>query len=574
MCGVTHELRRALLSGAALLAAISLMSQPLAAEELELNTPGVLNDAAAVLPGLMEVKDGKPDGIMGEVFTQVGKRLGLDPKVDIYDFPALIPVLLSDRSDIIGPGLSITQPRAQVFYFAPPVLIQPETIAVRPGTKIESWEQAKADGLTLASITGYFQIGLWEGMGIKVHAFDNVGACMLDVAKGGSDGCDVGAFDLAYFQLKNPGSEAEKLQIISVSGPSITTDMNSFGVSKGRPALSRAVNAAVRDMWRDGTMEKIWKDGTGAERYLNFINPPKGQALYVPGPWEANVVPPAAESVAPFQTVKPGVLTVGKTADGTLLAGKTGAAHGAEADILAYAAKRLGLTIAFASIDDPVKALDDKVVDIVAGGLVQDEQLSKKLWYTLPFGFSPDYIYLRPNADGSYPAYKSWQDVTAAGGKIAVEAGNPRIADIGAANVVTFPDAAAALKAVANGSAGAFVGSTVAFAAAVSGSPELVAVNFSWVRNANLHVKGEAYAWAARWGNAPLVDALDNGLVAAWQNNAIAGAYRKAFRGANVTALTAPGPTAIGTSFGASKDYQLVGMFLAGPWTQRPGWKD
>ncbi len=558
---------RKLLASAALCA----LATAVTAQEPELNTEGELNLATHLLPGLMNVDGDKVSGIMGEVYLEVAKRLNLKPVASVYDFPALIPVLQSDRADLIGPGLSITQPRSQVFYFAPPVLIQPETIAVKPGTRIDSWEQAKADGLTLASITGYFQIGLWEGMGIAVHAFDNVGACMLDVAKGGSAGCDVGAFDLAYFQLQNPGSDADSLQIISVSGPQITTDMNSFGVSKGRPDLSLAVNGAIRDMWRDGTMENIWRTGVGEQRYLNFINPPVGQALYIPGPWEENVVPPAMDDTAPFETVDQGKLTVGYIAANGMLDAANAA--GPEAAIIATVADSLGLEVVYKEVTDPVAALDGGEADIIAGGLVQDIDLSRKIWYSLPIGFNPDYIYIKPNDDGGYPGWKSWEDVVAAGGKIAVISGNPRATDIGEANVIGYPDAGAAMAAVIGGEAAAFVGSSPDFLAAVAADPALADASLSWVRNANIHLHGEAYAWGIRWGNAALADALDNALTGAWQDGDIAGAYRKAFRGANITAITAPGPTAIGTSFGASKDYLLAGMFYAGPWTQRPGWK-
>jgi hypothetical protein len=36
--------------------------------------------------------------------------------------------------------------------------------------------------------------------------------------------------------------------------------------------------------------------------------------------------------------------------------------------------------------------------------------------------------------------------------------------------------------------------------------------------------------------------------------------------------LAAPGPTAIGTSFGSAKDYVFRNMWLPGPWSQRADW--
>ena len=492
--------------------------------DLELNEAGTLVNAGSMAPGLIEGMGDKPAGVMGEIFGEISKRLSLKPQLDVYDFPALIPVLQSDRADMIGPNLSITQARAQVFYFAPAILIQPETIAVRPGTKITSWEQAKNDDMTLASIAGFFQIGLWESMGIKVHAFDNVAGCMLDVAKNAADGCDVGAFDLAYFQLKNPSSEVADLQITSVSGPNITTDMNSFGISKDRPLLALAVTQAIRDMWRDGTMEAIWKKGVGEERFTHFINAPEGQAVYTPGPWEANVVAPAADDIATPATLEPGTLVVG-VIEGPMLTLSGDELSGPEATILTSAAEKLKLKIKAVPVKDPVAALNDGNVDIVAGTLAQEHGLSKQLWYSLPVGFNPDYIYVAPDEGGNYPKYTKWEDVTATGAKIAIVSGDRRITEIGEENVQQFPDAAAALRSVADGRSGAFVGSSIEFAKATAGNPDLVQTSFSWVRNANLKVHGEAYAWGVRWGNAELSDALDGAITAAWQGGEITRAY-------------------------------------------------
>jgi hypothetical protein len=135
---------------------------------------------------------------------------------------------------------------------------------------------------------------------------------------------------------------------------------------------------------------------------------------------------------------------------------------------------------------------------------------------------------------------------------------------------VEVADAAAGLKAVAAGTALAFSGSTVDYAAATSADPEIAKAGIGWVRNNNSFTAGAAYAWAVKAGNRPVTDALNQAIAAAWQQKVINGAYLAAFPGANTTALDAPGPTAIGTSFGASNDFVFRGTLLPGPWQQRP----
>jgi len=92
------------------------------------------------------------------------------------------------------------------------------------------------------------------------------------------------------------------------------------------------------------------------------------------------------------------------------------------------------------------------------------------------------------------------------------------------------------------------------------------------VLNINNKSYAEAYIWGVKGGNGQLLDALNQALSLAWQQKVIADAYAKAFPGANTTAILAPGPTAVGTSFGFSKDYQWRSMWVPGPWLQRPGW--
>jgi hypothetical protein len=117
-----------------------------------------------------------------------------------------------------------------------------------------------------------------------------------------------------------------------------------------------------------------------------------------------------------------------------------------------------------------------------------------------------------------------------------------------------------------------FVGSTVDVMATVSKDPSLVSANIGFVRNIDTKSYGESYIWGVKAGNNVLLDALNQGITAAWQGGVIASAYSTAFIGANSTALTAPGPAAIGTSYGASEDYLMRSMWVTGPWLQRPDW--
>ncbi|MCB9992117.1 MAG: transporter substrate-binding domain-containing protein [Hyphomicrobiaceae bacterium] len=564
---------RGLKKFAAIAGALALMALPGGAvaddPQLELMQPGELVIGYYPTAGGFDVKDGRVEGIFGLVIEKVAERLGLTPVYKAFDFPALIPAVQAGRVDMAGP-FSITQPRAQVLYLTTPMFLQPEAMAVRPDTDLTSWEEAAAKGMTLASNVGYFQIGAWEELGINVHTFDNIDACFMDVVNRGADGCAVGAFDLIYRQATQPNSPVAQLKVVPMSGPRITADLNSYGVSKNSPRLAAAISQAITDLWRDGSIEAAYHETFKDAQYDLFLNAPQGHALYLPGPWEEGVVPPAPAGSAP-QTVAAGKLTIGVPSSSTMLSSN---GEGPEGDIIRAVAAGLGLEPAFVAVDDAASALDSGSVDVIAGQLAETEASAHQMWFTEPVAFDPDYIYVRPGDGGAYPGYASWEDAVADGGHLVVVTGDPRIADLQAAGVAfeEAPDAKAALSMVAQGEATGFVGSTVDFASAVSSDPALVDAGLGWVRNKDTHTLGYVYAWGVKVGNVELANALDREIVRSWQTQVMAQAFRSAFPQTNVTALLAPGPTAIGTSFGASKDYRMESTFLAGPWTQRPGW--
>jgi len=542
------------------------------AEELNLVNPGYLTDGNHIIAGIFGEEEGEYTGVFAEIYKTLLKRMGLKSKVQWYDFAALIPTIQSGRVDVIGPALSITQSRAQVFNYSEPIFMQPECLAMRPDTNITSWEDAAAKGMTLATVVGYFQIGIWEELGVNVRTFDSTVAAFTDVINGGSDGAGVGCFDLSYYQSLNPDGDVAKLKNVAISGPTVVVDMNGFGIMKTNPGLSRELQQQIRDMWRSGEIEAAYNKVLGEGRYDVYINSPTGQAIYYPGPWEGGATAPASEVYGSVQVANSGTLTVGVVENSPLLSVSGSTLSGPQAAMLQYAADKFNLKLAGVAINDPVAALNDGTVDVVAGIVVQDEEASHHLWYTLPIGFNPDYIYVKPGDGGGYPSFGKWEDVD---GKIAVVSGNSRIADITAAgaDVIEVSDTHAGLHAVADGSANGFVGTAIEFLDTVSSNPDLSDANIGFVRNVNSYTYGEAYAWAVKWGNASLVDGLSQAIAAQWQNKSVAGHYARAFAGANSSVLIGPGPTAIGTAWGSSMDYSMKSTFFAGPWTQRPTWK-
>lgn len=546
-------------------------AQPTA--KFRLVTPGKLTIGFNPLAGVCEMINGKPEGWALVFITEVARRLNLDPVYVAMDFPSLIPALQSGRIDVIAAGFSTTQPRAQILYFSVYHFMQPEAVGLMPGTSLSSWEEAAARHLTMATTTGGYQDTELRSLGVNTHSFDTVEAAMLDVVHGGSFAYAGGIWSLIYDKAYEPSSAVTKLNIAVMNGPMAVVDTSGFPVSRENPALHWAIDKAVTDMWREGYITKTYETmfpGGGGDL---FLGPPRGNAFYAPGPWEPATLPPVPDVYAPVPTVSKGELAVGVMPGSALLQLKEGQLVGPEAVILGFVADKLGLKLNGVTSTDPVADLRAGKLDVIAGSLAATEEGAKQYWQSTPIGFSPDYIYVKPLTGGSLPTFGTWEDVTKAGGKIAIVQGNPREADLktSGANVLEVADTAAGLKALVDGSASGFVTGTVDYAVATAANPSLAAAGIEYLRNNDVYSHGDAFVWGVKGGNGDLLDGLNQAITAAWQAGVVGGAYRDAFSGADVSALLAPGPAAIGTSYGSSNDMNWRFMYVPGPWRQAPG---
>ena len=545
---------------------------PSAGGGLKTVTPGKLTIGYFPSFPVTDVKDGKGIGTNGLLMQELAEQLGLTPVWVPYAFAALIPALQSHRIDILAAGFSITQPRAQILYFGQPFAFGVETLIVKPGTQVSSWEEAATKSLTLATVKGFFQLGEWEQLGIKSHAFDSTDACVQDVVSGGAVGCAIGSFEIVYRKATDPTSPAAQLTQVIMRGPRVLADLNTFAVAQDNPGLANAVSQGLTVLWRNGGVDKAYQSVFKGADYSIFLDPDPGNAMYLPGPWEIGVTPPASETFVKVTTAAAGTLTVGVVSDSPLLKLTGDTLSGPESSVLSFVAGKLGLKLKGVRVTDEAGSLSNNSVDVLAGQLATTVDRTKQYWMTGPIGFSPDYIYVKPTEGGGFPSFASWEDVKKAGGKLAAVKGDPRLADLQQAgiDVLTVDTAAAGLKAVVDGTALGFVGRSTDYTASASADAAISGAGIGWVRNGNLYTKGEAYAWGVKSGNSQLVDALNQGITLAWQQKVMGDAYASTWPGANVTAVSAPGPAAVGTSFSTSKDYRIAGMFISGPWLQRP----
>jgi len=180
-----------------------------------------------------------------------------------------------------------------------------------------------------------------------------------------------------------PDSTASKLDLVTISGPQISADINGWAVNKNNPTLAKEISKHVTDMWREGAIEEHYKTYFKAAPFDIFLNPPEGAAMYVIGPWEDGVTPPASQTFPEVKTLSDGELTVGVAGNTPMLTLEGEQLTGPEGEVLKYAADNLGLTLKGVMVDDPASALRDGTVDVLAGAVPATEETSHQYWQSM-----------------------------------------------------------------------------------------------------------------------------------------------------------------------------------------------
>ena len=180
---------------------------------------------------------------------------------------------------------------------------------------------------------------------------------------------------------------------------------------------------------------------------------------------------------------------------------------------------------------------------------------TKKYWMSQPIGFSPDYIYVQARrrvaaSPRSQAGRARHQGRRQTGGRSIRSA---RIADLQAAgaehrDILDTP--AAALKAVVDGQALGFVGSSLEYAVAASADPSISqAGDRATSATATSTRTAKRSPGESRPATRQLLDALDQSNTLAWQKKVIGDAYRPGVagrrcqrrRGSRSGAWSAPG---------------------------------
>ncbi len=209
---------------------------------------------ASFPPYEMIADDGSFEGIDVEIAGAIAEKLGLTLVVDDMDFGSVITSVQSGKEDIAMAGLTVTDERKENVDFTDSYATGVQVVIVPEDSDIASIDDLEGKMIGCQeSTTGYIYCSDTPENGgygeENVTAFPN-GANAVQALVSGKVDCVVIDSQPAQEYVK----QNEGLKILDTE---FVTENYAIGVSKDNTALRDAVNAALKELIEDGTVQSI-----------------------------------------------------------------------------------------------------------------------------------------------------------------------------------------------------------------------------------------------------------------------------------------------------------------------------
>ena len=209
----------------------------------------------------MDEKTGEPKGFDIDVSKSLAEHMGLEVNwLPSQDFDTLVPTIKNGgKADIAIAGMTITDARKAEVDMSDPYVDSNQSIVVKAGST------ETADSLNDASKKIAVQGGT-TGADWADENLPNAEKKRLSTIIDAMSGVQSGLYDavvcdlpVSRYQIKMSYSDLQIIEEIP------TGEQYGIAVSKDNPALTEAINKALKEMSEDGTMAKIETEWFGSE---------------------------------------------------------------------------------------------------------------------------------------------------------------------------------------------------------------------------------------------------------------------------------------------------------------------
>lgn len=214
--------------------------------------------ASLDFPPFENLEGGKPVGFAIDLMGLICEELGLECNyLPSVKFDTIVPMISAGgKADVGVSSITITEVREKEVDFTTPYCDSNQSLVVMKGSSY-----TKADDLSGKKIgaqsgtTGYD----WASENIKnaeVVAFDEMTAVFMALQAGQIDAIAVD-LPVAQYYVKNSYTDAEVVQQIP------TGEQYAIAVSKDNPALTKALNDALKSLKSNGKYDELYRKWFG-----------------------------------------------------------------------------------------------------------------------------------------------------------------------------------------------------------------------------------------------------------------------------------------------------------------------
>jgi len=190
------------------------------------------------------------EGIDVEIASAVAGKLGLELVIDDMEFDAALSAVQNGKCDVVFAGLSYSKERDKIMDFSTPYAQGVQVVIVKDGGTVTS-----ADDFANASL-----IGTQRGTTGYIYCCDDYGDDHVAAYDNGAQAVQAllnGQVDCVVID-KQPAEEYVKAnEGLSILETEYVVEDYCAAVAEGNTALQTAINNALADLTKDGTIQGI-----------------------------------------------------------------------------------------------------------------------------------------------------------------------------------------------------------------------------------------------------------------------------------------------------------------------------
>lgn len=211
-------------------------------------------------PFSFQGEDGKLTGFEVDFATALAEHLGVKAKLNPTKWDGMLASLDSKRIDVVINQVTISDERKKKYDFSTPYTVSGIQALVKKGNEgtITKPEDLKGKKVGVGLGTNYEQWLRDNVQGVDVRTYDDDPTKYQDLRVGRINAILVdrlAALDL----VKKTGAT------LAVAGPAFSRQESGVAVRKNNPELLAAINQAIAEMQKDGTLAKISEKWFGAD---------------------------------------------------------------------------------------------------------------------------------------------------------------------------------------------------------------------------------------------------------------------------------------------------------------------